>query len=329
MHVTDLAALSPGASCPADTARYDRQVRALGRAGQERLSALTVAVAGVGGAGSLVVQSLAHLGVGGLVLVDPDIIEATNLNRVIGANALDAVHRRPKVNVAARLVRRINPSVRVTRRQGSVLDPAVWTDLRSVDVIVGAVDSDAARWALNILAIQYARPYLDIGVEVVVAGDRLEVGGHVATVYPGGPCLRCLQGYNSARAAEELQPELMEAKRASGYLRGVDDEPSPSVIFLNEAVVALAVGELVNWVAPWKPAVAYLLLDLAGSRLTPIDALPDRDCPFCGPEGVRGLGDAGGSPISRPITITMSTPPASPPATLRPRRRRAVTPPRG
>ncbi len=59
--------------------RFDRQVRALGRGGQRALSALKVAVVGVGGTGSQVSQQLGHLGVNQLLLVDDDRIEPSNL----------------------------------------------------------------------------------------------------------------------------------------------------------------------------------------------------------------------------------------------------------
>ncbi|MEU7616629.1 ThiF family adenylyltransferase [Micromonospora rifamycinica] len=139
--------------------RYDRQVRAFGPHVQRRLAELTVAVVGLGGVGSQVVQSLAHLGVGGLLLVDPDTVAATNLNRLIGAKPADVARAATKVTVAARTVRTINPQVRVRGIAGSILDPVVWQQMRPAEVIVGAVDGHAPRWALNRLAVS-VRPLL-------------------------------------------------------------------------------------------------------------------------------------------------------------------------
>src|SRR5262249_10800834 len=64
---------------------FDRQVRAFGEAGQRALASMTVAIIGLGGTGSVTAQQLAHLGVRRFVLIDPDRIEASNLNRVVGA----------------------------------------------------------------------------------------------------------------------------------------------------------------------------------------------------------------------------------------------------
>ena len=70
---------------PTELSEHDRQVRALGSEGQRRLSQLSVGIVGLGGTGSLVVQQLAHLGVKTFTLVDPDMVELTNLNRLAGA----------------------------------------------------------------------------------------------------------------------------------------------------------------------------------------------------------------------------------------------------
>lgn len=254
----------------------------------------------------MVVQSLAHLGIGRLVLVDPDRIEVSNLNRVVGATPADAQAGTLKVSIARRLATQINPAAQVVALPTSVLDPHTWWRLRAVDVLIGAVDSNAARWAINLLAVQYARLYLDVAVEITRHQNTLEVAGHLAVVRPDGPCLRCLHGYDPAQAAQELQPQLMAAKRAAGYLADQPDEPAPSVIFLNQALAAQAVAEVLNWVTGWRSPQTYLLVDLTSPAVTPIAADPDPACSTCGPSGLRGLGDLGGMPLK-------SGPPASPP----------------
>ncbi|MFY1651126.1 ThiF family adenylyltransferase [Solwaraspora sp. WMMB762] len=102
----------------ASTDSYDRPMRGVGPHTQHRLAELTVAVVGLGGVGSQVVQSLAHLGVGGLLLVDPDTVTATNLNRLVGAKPADVRGRRPRS--PSRLARS-GPS---TRRYGYAASPA-------------------------------------------------------------------------------------------------------------------------------------------------------------------------------------------------------------
>ncbi len=117
--------------------RYDRQIRAFGSDTQRQLGRLTVGVVGLGGAGSLVVQGLAHLGIGGLLLVDPDHVETSNLARLVGATPADTQQATPKVDVASRLARAIDPGLPVTAIRGSVLDPSVWRALSRTDIRPG------------------------------------------------------------------------------------------------------------------------------------------------------------------------------------------------
>ncbi|WP_143219660.1 HesA/MoeB/ThiF family protein [Actinomadura sp. CNU-125] len=283
-----------------DTDRHDHQVRAFGAAAQRRLRALTVAVVGVGGIGSLVVQGLAHMGAGRLIVVDPDHVEPTNLNRLAGATDVDARSETSKIEVAARLARSIDPDIAVHQLPASVLDADTWRELRCADVIVGAVDEHAPRWALNTLAVQYRRHYIDTGTLVSDESGTLDVSGHVATVTPDGPCLLCLSGYDPSQASMELDPGLTAAKRAAGYLSDAPDEPAPSVMFLNQAVAAVALGELLNIVGDWHAPRPYTLVDLGRPSLTAMHAEASPDCPACGPDSTRGLCDTAPPPCFTP-----------------------------
>lgn len=63
---------------------FDRNVRALGQSGQRILGRTSVGIVGLGGTGSIVAEQLAYLGVRSFVLIDDDLLAATNLNRVVG-----------------------------------------------------------------------------------------------------------------------------------------------------------------------------------------------------------------------------------------------------
>jgi hypothetical protein len=73
------------APSPLPAERYDRLVHGFGREAYTRLRDTHVGVIGCGGGASHVIQQLAYLGVGKLTLVDADLVEVTNLNRLIGA----------------------------------------------------------------------------------------------------------------------------------------------------------------------------------------------------------------------------------------------------
>ena len=199
--------------------RYERQIRAFGPELQEALAHVTIAVIGLGGIGSLITQALTHLGARTLILADPDTVSTSNLNRLTGAGPADIGEA--KVDIARRAALATQPSATVTTINGSVTNPQTWSRLRPADLLVGAVDAHAPRWALNRLAIQYARHYIDTGVDLRRGPDGVEAGGHVAVVHPTGPCLLCLSGYDPAAVATELDPHLATARSAAGYR--VDD----------------------------------------------------------------------------------------------------------
>src|SRR3546814_8395938 len=67
---------------------YSRQ-SFLGPDSDQALEAATIGFGGLGGGGSHAVQQAAHLGIGNFVLDDPDAIEDSNLNRLVGGTALD------------------------------------------------------------------------------------------------------------------------------------------------------------------------------------------------------------------------------------------------
>lgn len=92
--------------------RFGGLARLYGAAALPRLAAAHVAVVGVGGVGSWVVEGLARSGVGALTLIDLDDVCVTNVNRQLPA--LDGNIGRPKVDVLAERVRLINPAARVT-----------------------------------------------------------------------------------------------------------------------------------------------------------------------------------------------------------------------
>ena len=98
-----------------DNDRFDRNMRFFGKEGQERLGAAKVAVVGIGGLGTHVVQQLALLGVGQLSLIDPQDLDRTNFNRYIGVRYDDPVPGTFKVDLGARMVEQINPRIEVIK----------------------------------------------------------------------------------------------------------------------------------------------------------------------------------------------------------------------
>ena len=212
------ASSSAAASVLPQDARHDRQLPVLGVATQEALSKARVAVVGLGGLGSFVALELAYLGVGHLILIDPDRIELSNLNRLIGAGPDDV--GRYKVDVFRDLVERLAPEVEVTAVAAPLLDSAALHHAKAADLLLGCVDTHGARLSLNHLSIRYLIPLIDAGTGARLGTDSVaaKLGGQVQVVAPGVGCLECRGFIHPQRAAYDLAPpELQEYERDHGY----------------------------------------------------------------------------------------------------------------
>ena len=126
---------------------FQRTALMLGREAMERLARARVAVFGVGGVGSYVVEALARSGVGTLELIDNDVVSVSNINRQLVA--LHSTVGRPKVEVAAERVRDINPECRVIARRMFYLPTnADEVDLTSFDYVADCIDTVSAKMEL-------------------------------------------------------------------------------------------------------------------------------------------------------------------------------------
>ena len=95
------------------------------------------AVIGCSGTGSPVVEQLARLGVGRLVLVDPDCVEEKNLNRILNATREDAYLRRPKVEVMARAIARMGFGTEVEIIPENLASPRAVRAVAECDIVFG------------------------------------------------------------------------------------------------------------------------------------------------------------------------------------------------
>lgn len=126
---------------------YSRTKSLLGEKALEKLKQSCVAVFGLGGVGSYVVESLVRAGIGSLLLVDGDIIAPSNLNRQL--YALTSTVGQDKAEVAKARCLDINPSCDVDARK-AVLSPenAHELPLEKCNYVVDAIDDVRAKKAL-------------------------------------------------------------------------------------------------------------------------------------------------------------------------------------
>jgi hypothetical protein len=252
-------------------------------------------VVGAGGTGSAVLEQLARLGVRNITIIDPDIVEMSNLSRLWGSRPDDARNKRPKVEVLAQHLRAISPGVEVRAIQASVTRQSVIAELRDRDVVFGCTDNHWSRAVLNRFAHQYLVPLVDMGVRLDARdGVVSAAAGQVTLAGAGLSCLRCSQVIDAERVRVESMPDQERAAlMREGYVAGSHD-PAPSVISLNTTVAGIAVTSALSLfvnltgAAP-APGLRY---DARTGTTFVVATRHDALCDVCSAEaGVIALGD--------------------------------------
>jgi molybdopterin/thiamine biosynthesis adenylyltransferase len=273
--------------------RHDRQIRAFGVAGQQVLQGLRVGVVGAGGTGSATLQQLAHLGVADFTVLDPDRVEPSNLNRLVGSVPGDV--GRAKVEIAERMIHGINPEAMVRALQSDVVDGDVAPQLFGLDALFLCTDSHASRAVVGQLAYQHLVPTFDMGVSITVRdGAVTHVTGRVQMLSPGLPCLTCTGALDS----EQIRRELLtpEQRRADPYVDGAN-EPQPAVISLNSTMASLAVTMFLGAVTPAPAAARFQFYDGVRGTVRATRASQVESCIVCSTSGALARGGSWPLPV--------------------------------
>jgi molybdopterin/thiamine biosynthesis adenylyltransferase len=285
---------SPGWSVTVDD-RFERQVRLIGQDGQHLLRSLRVAIAGVGGLGSHVAQQLLHLGVGQITAIDPDLIDPTNLSRVIGVRSLDVHREIPKVEIAARLARSIGTPTQVSTIKGDITEESVARIAAGHDLIVGCTDNQWSRSVLNSLAYQYLIPVLDLGVELQSTGA---MGGRLTWLLPGEACLWCRGVLDPDRVRIEQLPQgLRQVEHERGYVSDVDIK-QPAVVSINGVIASLATTEILAYATGFigSDRPVMLVYRLQDGTVRRVAGTRRPKCPTCSEAGTFAAGDLADPP---------------------------------
>ncbi len=177
----DEVTLSPG-----ELARYARHITLpqVGMEGQRKLKAASVLCIGAGGLGSPVTMSLAAAGVGQLGIVDPDVVDASNLHRQLLHGDSDV--GRKKIDSAVDRLKEINPYVEVAVHDERFQASNAKAIATGYDLIVDGTDNFPTRYLSNDVAYFLKIPN--------VYGSIYQFEGQVSVFAPheGEPCYRCM-----------------------------------------------------------------------------------------------------------------------------------------
>lgn len=227
--------------------RFSRQ-SFLGPNSDEMISRCTVGVVGLGGGGSHIVQQLAHIGFQRYVIYDDDVVEESNLNRLVGAKSIDVSAETPKLHIAKMMIYGLQSKASV---RGFACK---WQEdpepLRQCQIVFGCVDSYQGRQELEVACRRYLMHYIDIGMDVH-GKEQHSIGGQVILSSPGNLCMRCIGFLTDEKLAEEA------ARYGKAGAR-------PQVIWPNGVLASTAVGLAVDLVTGWSRRYlpyAYLVYD--------------------------------------------------------------------
>jgi molybdopterin-synthase adenylyltransferase len=274
---------------------FDRQVLAFGEHGQAILRKLRIGVVGLGGTGSVIAQQLAHLGVGRFLLIDPDVIEHSNLNRLVGASQSDI--GTPKTDIAARLIRSIRTSAMIDTIQGSVLIASTARLLTNTDFFFCCTDSHGSRAVLNQLAYQYFLPCIDMGVSISSNQGRVtHITGRIQMLSPGLACLTC----SGLLDGDAVRRDLMTPfeRQTDPYFLG-DPQPQPAVMSINSTMASLAVTMFLGAVTGIPTQSRYQIYNGITGNVRAIAGVADPVCVVCSKRGALGKGDEWPLPARR------------------------------
>lgn len=241
--------------------RYSRQrlLPEIGDEGQSRLLESRAVVVGCGALGTVQASLLVRAGVGETVLIDRDIVEATNLQRQTLFDESDAADGVPKAVAAARSLRAVNSEVRVVPEATDLTALNAERLLGTARVILDGTDNYETRYLINDVAVKRSLAW--------VYGAAVGTRGSIMPVVPGATaCLAC------------LFPSPPSVRQPTCDTAGVLNAVTALIASLQVAeALKILVGRpeslckrLVTWDA-WT-----------GSRSSVGAGRPDPDCQVCG-----------------------------------------------
>jgi adenylyltransferase/sulfurtransferase len=239
--------------------RYGRHLimPEVGLEGQEKLKAAKILMVGAGGLGSPSAVYLAASGIGEMTIIDPDVVDYSNLQRQILHDTSSV--GMPKVESAKKRIQEINPHVKVNTIQDQLSNDNVRELVREHDLVVDGTDNFQTRYMVNDACIFEGK--------LNVYGSIFRFDGQ-STVFcdPNGPCYRCLY--------PEAPPPGMVPSCAEGGVLGI----LPGVVGVIQATEAI---KLI--IGKGRPLVGRLMLyDALEMKFRELKVRKDPSCPVCG-----------------------------------------------
>lgn len=135
--------------------QFSRTELLIGKEGLSKLKNSKVAIFGIGGVGSFVVEALARAGVQNFVLVDKDVVSISNINRQLIAT-YDTIGK-AKVEVSKQRILSINPNAHIEAYEefflpenSNILDNSITYIVDCIDTVTAKIELVMQAQELNI-----------------------------------------------------------------------------------------------------------------------------------------------------------------------------------
>ena len=192
---------------PRNRGKQRRTLESWGEERQRIIEGIRVGVVGLGSVGSIVVEGLARIGVRELVLIDDDVVEEHNLDRLLNAGVKDIGRAKTDVAEEAALRGSSADRIEIANIKKKIQHKDAYAAARDCDILVSCVDSPVARDVMNRIAYRDGIPVVDGGVEIRKAprtGSMNAARWRAHIVNPYNECLRCKGQYSSSDVMLEL-----------------------------------------------------------------------------------------------------------------------------
>lgn len=264
-----------------ETSEFDVQLRtkqAFGEGTTSILKNVTIGVAGCSGTGSIVAELLNRLGVGHIVLIDPDKVEFKNVNRILNSTTDHAKSEAYKVDILKEAFEKTGTCVKVTAIPDGLHSLKAYFAMAACDIVFGCMDTVDGRHLLNRIATYFCSAFFDIGIRLDADGKGgiNEVMGRIDYIQPGLSSLLTRERYtlDQLKAADlaRTDPEEHKKQLKEGYIKSANID-SPAVISVNMIFSSQAVTEFLARLHPFKDRgnenYASISFSLSGFLLIP------------------------------------------------------------
>ncbi|MGA3404994.1 MAG: ThiF family adenylyltransferase [Candidatus Bathyarchaeia archaeon] len=259
---------------------WARHLIAWGTEGQRKIKMATVLLAGAGAIGNEVSKNLAMLGLGRLFVVDRDIVELSNVSRMIFFKRTDL--GKNKAEILAQNVHERYPFVETSAYRGDLESMPLKIYLDS-NVIVSGLDNIVSRIYLSQISRKYSIPLIDGGIMGLTARVQSYVSSDAACPI----CIFPPSQYSNIVGLRNPCDAPLEEQTVPSFSTSIS---LVSSIIAQEVIKIILGLEEYKKTKKWsdksgEPLMPVLFMDLKNNRYTSMPLKKNQACFVCGKEG--------------------------------------------